>query len=487
MNRRMTKKIIRYLETLIRKQNILQSTMLDICNRITNLENTRAVPQIDNVDSIFIVVENLPANTTADLESLKIYLGNEMNNAVKEISKLGGATIYEFMGQTEEECFPYNVPVGDFNRLTDAELKLIAEHLLDNDAENEVECKIDLEDEMKCEDNYINDDPTKFTTANPLSNFKSMKAIPKIKLNNGTDIPVLGLGTWQSNPGAVRQAVEDAIDIGYRHIDCAHIYGNQTEIGEALTAKISQGVVSRQDLFITSKLWNTFHRPGTVEPILRSNLKDMNLEYFDLYLIHWPTGFKEGDSLSPMGPDGIEYSEYDYVDTWKAMEDIYKKGLAKAIGISNFNKHQIERVLEIATVKPVINQVECHPYLNQNQLIEFCKSKEIVVTAYSPLGSPGREEASKQPKVLNDSKLKDIAKKYGKSVAQIALKYQIQREVVAIPKSITKKRLEENLNIFDFTISDEDMKAISWLNKDFRYVGFEEIRSHRFYPFTDEY
>ncbi|KAF5289444.1 hypothetical protein FQR65_LT11817 [Abscondita terminalis] len=268
-----------------------------------------------------------------------------------------------------------------------------------------------------------------------------MTSIPKVILNNGTEIPSLGLGTWQAEPNVVRRAVEDAIDIGYRHIDCAHIYQNLAEVGEGINAKISEGVVTRQDLFITNKLWNTFHRPGTVEPILRKDLKDMNLEYFDLYLIHWPTGFKEGESVYPLGPDGIEFSDYDYIDTWRAMEDIYKKGLAKAIGISNFNKHQLERVLEIATVKPVMNQVECHPYMNQKPLIEFCKSKDIVVTGYSPLGSPGREEASTQPKLLEDPKLAEIAKKHGKSVAQIALRYQVQRGVIPIPKSTKKKRL----------------------------------------------
>ncbi|KAF5301154.1 hypothetical protein FQA39_LY10832 [Lamprigera yunnana] len=318
-----------------------------------------------------------------------------------------------------------------------------------------------------------------------------MATVTSVKLNNNVQIPILGLVndflSRQSKPGDVGQAVKDAIDIGYRHFDCAKVYENQKEIGEAITAKISEGVVSRKDLFITSKLWNTFHRPGIVENALRSTLKEMNLEYIDLYLIHWPAGFKEGDSLFPTGPDGFEYSEYDYVDTWLAMEEIYKKGLAKAIGISNFNKHQIERVLAVATVTPVMNQVECHPYLNQQQLLEFCKSKNIALTAYSPLGRPGSEEATNESNVLQNEKIKSIGKKYNKTAAQVVIRYQIQRGIVVIPKSVHKKRLSENIDTFDFSLSEDDMTSINSINKNLRIITFPEMRSHRFYPFDDEF
>lgn len=163
---------------------------------------------------------------------------------------------------------------------------------------------------------------------------------------------------FQSKPGEVTQAVKDAIDLGYRHIDGAHVYGNEKEVGAAIKAKIAEGVVKREDLFITSKLWNTFHRPDLVEPALKQTLADLGLDYVDLYLIHWPVGYKENGPLFPTNPDGtIALSDVDYVDTWKVMEDVLSKGLTKNIGVSNFNSEQITRLLENTRIKPVTNQV----------------------------------------------------------------------------------------------------------------------------------
>uniref|UniRef100_A0A1Y1LN60 NADP-dependent oxidoreductase domain-containing protein n=1 Tax=Photinus pyralis TaxID=7054 RepID=A0A1Y1LN60_PHOPY len=314
-----------------------------------------------------------------------------------------------------------------------------------------------------------------------------MASIPKVKLNNGVEIPILGFGTAaEGSEDLVKSAVMDAIDVGYRHFDCAHVYLNQKKVGEAITEKISQGVVTRGDLFITGKLWNTYHRPESVEAVLRADLKEMNLEYFDLYLIHWPFGFKEGESLIPSGPDGIEYSDYDYTETWRAMEEIYSKGLAKAVGVSNFNQQQIERVLQICTVSPAMNQVECHPYLNQKKLKEFCASKGIVLTAYSPLGTPTLEQRRHMKNVLEDTTLNEIAKKYNKSAAQIAIRYQIERGVVVIPKSFNKKRQAENFGVFDFHLPSEDVAKIDGLNENLRFITFiPSVRSHKFYPFSD--
>jgi len=165
--------------------------------------------------------------------------------------------------------------------------------------------------------------------------------------------------SFQSKPEEVIQAVEHAIDIGYKHFDCAYIYGNEKEIGTALRNKITNGTVKREDLFITSKLWNTFHRPDLVESAIKETLANLNVDYLDLYLIHWPVGYKEGDSLFPTNKDGTTaFSDVDYVDTWKAMEDVLRKGLTKNIGVSNFNSEQITRLIENATVKPVTNQVK---------------------------------------------------------------------------------------------------------------------------------
>lgn len=215
--------------------------------------------------------------------------------------------------------------------------------------------------------------------------------------------------------------------MGYRHFDCAPVYGNEKEIGEAIKAQIQAGVVKRKDIFVTSKLWNTMHHSKLVEPALRSTLKDLCIDYLDLYLIHWPFGFKEGDELFPSLPSGKFWgSDVDYIDTWRAMENMLEKGLVKNIGLSNFNSLQIARILENCRIKPVNNQIECHPYLAQCKLSDFCKSKGIAVTAYSPLGSPDRPWAKPEDvQLLNDPKLRSIADKYRKTTAQVVLRYQV--------------------------------------------------------------
>ncbi|KAF2887894.1 hypothetical protein ILUMI_18279 [Ignelater luminosus] len=303
-------------------------------------------------------------------------------------------------------------------------------------------------------------------------NWTTEPEIPTIKFNNGVIFPVLGLGTWQGPPGKeaeVGQAVKDAIDLGYRHFDCAHVYQNEKIIGDAIAAKIADGTVKRKELFITSKLWNTYHRPDMVEPALRVTLKNLGLDYLDLYLVHWPHCFKEGDELAPKDPDTgkIIFSDVDYVDTWKAMEEIHKK-----------------RLLMHARVTPVTNQIECHPYLNQKKLRDFCTQRGITITAYSPLGSPERPwQKPGDPDVLNDAQIKKIGEKYGKSPAQVLLRYQIQLGNAAIPKSSNKQRLADNINLFDFELSPEDMKFINTFDCNGRICPNADAKEHPYYPF----
>jgi len=313
--------------------------------------------------------------------------------------------------------------------------------------------------------------------------------IPSLKLNSGFQIPIFGLGTWKSKPGEVKQAVQDAIEVGYRHIDAAFVYQNEPEVGEAISAKLADGTVKREDIFITSKLWNTFHSAPLVVPALKKTLSDLKLSYLDLYLIHWPMGYQEGGELFPKSADGKTlYSDVDFVETWKAMEECVRLGLTKSIGVSNFNSKQLERVWNAGTIKPAVLQVECHPYLNQKKLVAFCKDKGIVVTGYSPLGSPDRPWAKPDdPKLLDNENIIALGKKYKKSPAQIVLKWLVTRGIVAIPKTVSKNRLIENQNIFDFELTPEDVETINTFDVNGRACHLEWSKDHPHFPFAIEF
>lgn len=320
-----------------------------------------------------------------------------------------------------------------------------------------------------------------------------------VTLSTGHMMPMVGLGTWKSSPGQVKQAILAALDCGYRHIDCAAAYSNEQEVGEALALRVGPGkTLGREEVFVTSKLWNTKHDPEDVEVACRTTLADLGISYLDMYLMHWPMAFQRGKELMPRREDGsVCYSDTHYRDTWTAMETLVDKGLVKAIGLSNFNARQIDDIFRVARHKPVVNQVECHPYLSQQDLIAHCRSLGVCVTAYSPLGSGDRPWASPDgPALLEDSQLGAIAQRYKKSPAQIILRWHIQRGVTCIPKSVTPSRIQENLQVFDYSLSEKDMSLINSFNRNKRFIVPRVEREgrrvwrdaeHPHFPFHDLY
>jgi len=316
---------------------------------------------------------------------------------------------------------------------------------------------------------------------------KVAAAISPIKtLSNGVKVPQLGLGTWNSAPGEVYAAVKTAlVDGGYRHIDCAFVYQNQEEVGRAVNEVINDGALKREDIFITSKVWNTSHSFARVAENVTATLQQLKVDYVDLLLIHWPFGYQEGGDIFPKDAnDTVLTSDIDFLDTWRGLEQAFEKGQTKAIGVSNFSADQIKRILDNCKIKPVMNQVECHPYLNQTELIKFCRDNGLELTAYSPLGSPDRPWAKAgDPLLLEEPKITAIAKKYGKSPAQVLIKYQAQRGVVVIPKSVTAERIKSNIQVFDFELTAAEMADIDSFNRGHRFLGLEHMKGHKYYPF----
>lgn len=296
-------------------------------------------------------------------------------------------------------------------------------------------------------------------------------SIPTLSLNNGTVIPVLGLGTWKSLPHEASAAVKSALlDAGYTHIDCAKVYDNESEIGVAFNEVFSSGRVRREDVFITSKLWNSDHDPAQVENACRQTLADLHLDYLDLYLMHWGIAFAGNNGKEPRQPDGrMELGQFSLQETWRAMEQLVEKGLVRSIGVSNFSAAQLTDLLSYAKVQPVMNQVELHPYNTQQALVEYCHSRGVAVTAYSPLGNRSRLQPG-DPVLVEDPVVVGIAQVVQRSVAQVLLRWAIQRTTVVIPKSITPTRIAENIAVFDFELSESQMQELSNLNQNKRFV-----------------
>lgn len=313
-----------------------------------------------------------------------------------------------------------------------------------------------------------------------------MAKCPVIQLADKNTVPVLGLGTWKSEPSQVYDAVLEAIRIGYRHIDCAFVYLNENEVGQAIAQAIKEGIVTRDDLFITGKCWNTFHPKDSVMECCNRSLKSLGLTYLDLYLIHWPQAYKEGEDLFPKDDNGETIlSDVDYLETWQGMEECKRKGLVKSIGVSNFNAQQLTRLLDSCKERPVMHQIEIHPYLPQKDLIGFCLTRNIAVTAYSPLGSPDRPWAPKGEKgLMDDPVVIEIAGKHGVTAAQVLIRYPIDRGLITIPKSTHKARLEENFKVLDLKLNDEDISALDALDRNFRACVLSTDKKSKYYPFT---
>jgi alcohol dehydrogenase (NADP+) len=295
-----------------------------------------------------------------------------------------------------------------------------------------------------------------------------------LTLNNSNKIPQLGLGTWKSEKGQVAAAVKYALKIGYRHIDCAPVYANEKEVGLALGESFAEGIIKREDIFITSKLWNNQHGRADVVPALKQTLQDLQLDYLDLFLIHWPVAFKKEVSWATKGEEFIPLSELPLIETWSGMEQAVDQGLVKSIGVSNFSQVKLENLRVNGTIQPSVNQVECHPYLQQEELLAYCQRNGMGLTAYSPLGSGDRTSSLKQenePLLFENSVLQQIAQKHQATPAQILIKWAIERGTVVIPKSVSPQRIKENFEALQISLDAEDLQQIKALNQNYRYVS----------------
>lgn len=273
-----------------------------------------------------------------------------------------------------------------------------------------------------------------------------------IEFYNGNSIPALGLGTFRvENNDECREAVKHAIISGYRHIDTAQTYHNEEKVGQGIKEGLEATGLNREDLFITTKLWMTDYGRENVQSAYEASLKRLGLDYVDLYLIHWPG--QDKDLI---------------IETWKSMENLYNEGKIKNIGVSNFHVHHLEELLQEASIKPVINQIECHPYLTQKELRAYLEAQKIVAQSWSPLMNG---------QILEDEVVKEIANELGKTPSQVIIRWNIDEKIVVIPKSVTPSRIEENLNVFDFELSEDQLSRLNALNKDERIGPDPEVFS----------
>ena len=300
-----------------------------------------------------------------------------------------------------------------------------------------------------------------------------MNQMQNLIFHNGDTMPILGLGTWKSTPGQVYGAIREAIHIGYRHFDCARIYENEEEIGVALSDAFEAGDVIREDLWITSKLWNDAHARQDVIPALQSTLSHLKLDYLDLYLVHWPIAFERESGSESNKTIYAAADKYPLAETWKGMEECETMGLARHIGVSNFSIPKLEALVRSSTIKPEMNQIELHPLLAQQSLIDYCHKQHIHVTAYAPLGSKDRSAALRrhdETDLLSHSSILDISLRSGMTPAQVLIRWSIERGTAVIPKSVHPERMQQNFESINFILGKVDMDTLANLDRHERFI-----------------
>jgi len=314
--------------------------------------------------------------------------------------------------------------------------------------------------------------------------------LANLKMSNGVEFPIFGLGTWQAYDSAqLTQALDVALESGYRHIDTAEMYLNENIIGDFLESKFKSGKFKRSDIFITSKLAPFWHQPDYAEWAIDESLKNLKTDYIDLFLIHNPCPYKPikgldtGKNREKWLHNELEIDLTPHIETWKVLEKYYKEGKLKSIGISNFSPKQIQELYDQAEIKPMNLQVECHIYFPQHELHDLCKKLNITMTSYATMGSPGRmSKLDTDPEPLEDPVIQKLAQKYHKTPAQFLLRQMMQRKIAVIPKSVTPERIRSNYQVFDFNISEEDMKQVHEIEGNTRLFQSHFVSQHPWYP-----
>lgn len=306
--------------------------------------------------------------------------------------------------------------------------------------------------------------------------------VPTLRLASESQMPQVGLGMWKVDKSRISSLMEEAVKSGYRHFDCACDYGNEAEVGYGLAGVFDSGMCRREDVWITSKLWNTYHQAEHVRLAAERSLADLKTDYLDLYLIHFPIALKYVPFDQQYPPEWIFDPEADQPrmeldrvpisETWNAMEQLVRDGLVRNIGVCNFNCALLRDLMSYAEIPPAVLQVEMHPYLTQDKLVRFCNEQSIAVTAFSPLGANSYfslNMAEQGDAVLEHPRIREIAAEYGKSPAQIVLRWGIQRGTAVIPKTTRRERLAENISLFDFQLDEQQMLEISEMNQNRRF------------------